>query len=143
MGFGNPYGDEWNNELVLQWGKKLVTEGIHHIALADTIGIATPQQIASLYPFLKKELSSASVGIHLHSTPDTWHEKVEAAYQSGCTHFDTALKGYGGCPMAKDELTGNIATENVIAYLQSLNIDLGLNMEKLAQAMEYSGNIFN
>ena len=142
MGFGNPYGDKWNNELVLQWGKKLMAEGIHHIALADTIGIATPQQISGLYPLLKKELNTATVGIHLHSTPDTWYEKVEAAYKSGCTHFDTALKGYGGCPMAKDELTGNIATENVISYLQSQNINPGLDMDKFAEAMEYSGRIF-
>lgn len=142
MGFGNPYGDEWNNELVLQWAGKLVNEGIRSIALADTIGIATPAQISSLYPLLVNEFPDASVGIHLHSTPDTWHQKVEAAYQSGCRHFDTALKGYGGCPMAKDELTGNIATENMIGYLQSQNIDTGLDLEKLLEAMNYASNIF-
>jgi hydroxymethylglutaryl-CoA lyase len=142
MGFGNPYGDEWSNELVLQWAEKLVNEGIRSIALADTIGIATPVQIKSLYPLLVNTFPQAAIGIHLHSTPDTWHEKIEAAYQSGCTRFDTALKGYGGCPMAKDELTGNIATENLVGYLQSQNINTGLNLAKLQEAMDYSGKVF-
>jgi hydroxymethylglutaryl-CoA lyase len=142
MGFGNPYGDEWSNELVLDWGEKLVNEGIHSIALADTIGIANPGQIKELYTLLSQKLPAAEVGIHLHSTPDTWKEKIEAAYESGCKRFDTALKGYGGCPMAKDELTGNIATENVITYLQSQNEHLGLNLDKLQEALDYSGKVF-
>jgi hydroxymethylglutaryl-CoA lyase len=142
MGFGNPYGDDWSSELVLDWGKKLVNEGIYSIALADTIGIANPVQIAELYTLLSKKLTEAQIGIHLHSTPNTWKEKVAVAYESGCKHFDTALKGYGGCPMAKDELTGNIATENVIAYLQSQNEHIGLNLDKLAEAMEYSEKVF-
>jgi hydroxymethylglutaryl-CoA lyase len=142
MGFGNPYGDEWSNDLVLEWADKLVGEGIGHIALADTIGIASPEQIKSLYPLLVNSFPETAIGIHLHSTPTTWREKVAAAYESSCTHFDTALKGYGGCPMAKDELTGNIATENVISYLQSQNISLGLNMDKLQEAMDFSGRVF-
>lgn len=142
MGFGNPYGDEWNNEIVLQWAEKLIGEGIHYISLADTIGIATAEQITSLYTFLSGSYQQTTWGVHLHSTPDTWLEKIEAAYKSGCKRFDTALKGYGGCPMAKDELTGNIATENAIAYLQSQNIDLGLNLDKLQEAIDYSGKVF-
>lgn len=142
MGFGNPYGDEWNEEIVLHWADQLIAEGINDIALADTIGIASPEQIAWLYPMLV-EGREANFGLHLHSTPTTWREKVEAAWQAGCRHFDTALKGYGGCPMAKDELTGNIATEKVIGYLQSLNVHLGLNMDKLGEAMEYSGKVFS
>jgi hydroxymethylglutaryl-CoA lyase len=142
MGFGNPYGDEWNNEVVLQWAEKLIREGVHYISLADTIGIATAEQITSLYTLLSGSYQQTTWGVHLHSTPDTWFEKIEAAYKSGCKRFDTALKGYGGCPMAKDELTGNIATENVIAYLQSQNIDLGLNLDKLQEAMDYSVRIF-
>ena len=142
MGFGNPYGDEWNSELVLDWGKKLVNEGIHSIALADTIGIANPTQITKLYTLLSQKLPDAKIGIHLHSTLNTWKEKIAAAYQSGCKHFDTALKGYGGCPMATDELTGNIATENAITYLQSQNEHLGLNLDKLQEAMEYSEKVF-
>jgi len=143
MGFGNPYGDEWNVEIVNQWAEKLVKEGIHDIALADTIGIATPEQIDSIYPSLCSNFRGASFGIHLHSTPDSWYDKVNAAYQSGCRHFDTAIKGYGGCPMAADELTGNIATENLIGYLESKNEATGLDMDKFREAMEYAGEIFS
>lgn len=143
MGFGNPYGDEWSVEIIANWAEKLIAEGIHNIALADTIGIATAEQISSIYPALCGQFPQTQFGLHLHSTPDTWLEKIEAAYKSGCRRFDTAIKGYGGCPMAKDELTGNIATENVVAYLQSQNEDLGLDMDKLLEGVEYSGNIFN
>jgi hydroxymethylglutaryl-CoA lyase len=142
MGFGNPYGDEWHNDIVLRWAKKLVDEGVEYISLADTIGIAAPEQIESLYSSLSENFKETTWGVHLHSTPDTWRHKVEAAYKSGCKRFDTALKGYGGCPMAKDELTGNIATENVISYLESQNIDLGLNLDKLREAMDYSVRVF-
>jgi len=143
MGFGNPYGDEWSVEIISQWAKKLIAEGINHIALADTIGIATPEQISSIYPALCNTFPQTEFGLHLHSTPDTWREKIETAYQSGCRQFDTALKGYGGCPMAKDELTGNIATENVIAYLQTQNEHLELNLEKLGEAMAFAGIVFD
>jgi hydroxymethylglutaryl-CoA lyase len=142
MGFGNPYGDEWNNDIVLRWAEELINNGVKYISLADTIGIASAAQIKSLYNLLSVQFPATILGVHLHSTPDTWREKIEAAYQSGCTRFDTALKGYGGCPMAKDELTGNIATENVISYLQSQKINLGLNLDKLQEAMDYSGKVF-
>jgi hydroxymethylglutaryl-CoA lyase len=142
MGFGNPYGDEWSKELVLQWAEKLIREGVQCISLADTIGVAGPAQIAGLYTLLSNQFPGTTFGVHLHSTPGTWFGKVEAAYQSGCKQFDSALKGYGGCPMAKDELTGNIATENVIAYLNSQKADLGLDMDKFREAMEYSEKIF-
>ncbi|MBS1522632.1 MAG: hydroxymethylglutaryl-CoA lyase [Bacteroidetes bacterium] len=142
MGFGNPYGDEWHNDIVLRWAKKLIDEGVEYISLADTIGIAAPEQIESLYSSLSDNFKETTWGIHLHSTPNTWKPKIEAAYKSGCKRFDTALKGYGGCPMAKDELTGNIATENLISYLQSQNVDLGLNLDKLREAMDYSGRVF-
>jgi hydroxymethylglutaryl-CoA lyase len=142
MGFGNPYGDEWDAEIVQQWAGKLIDEGIKLIALADTIGIATPEQINSIYPLLCSQFPDTEFGIHLHSTPDTWQEKIEAAYKSGCRSFDTTVKGYGGCPMAKDELTGNIATENLIGYLQAQNERVGLDMDKFRAAMEYSNRIF-
>ena len=142
MGFGNPYGDEWHNDIVLHWAKKLIDEGVEYISLADTIGIAAPEQIESLFSSLSGHFKEATWGVHLHSTPDTWRHKIEAAYKSGCKRFDTALKGYGGCPMAKDELTGNIATENVISYLQTQNINLGLNLDKLGEAMNYSVRVF-
>jgi hydroxymethylglutaryl-CoA lyase len=142
MGFGNPYGDEWNVEIVQQWTEKLVNENINIIALADTIGIATSNQIKDIYPMLCAQFPQTEFGIHLHATPNAWHDKIEAAYQSGCKRFDTALKGYGGCPMAADELTGNIATENLIGFLQSQNERLELNYDKLQEAMNYSVRIF-
>jgi hydroxymethylglutaryl-CoA lyase len=142
MGFGNPYGDEWNAEIVMQWAGRVTELGIGTIALSDTIGIATPAQISNLYPLLCKEFATTEFGIHLHSTPATWHEKIEAAYTSGCWRFDTTVKGYGGCPMAKDELTGNIATENLIGYLQAQKEPIALNMDKFSEAMEFSNRIF-
>ena len=142
MGFGNPYGDDWSKELVLEWATKLSAIGIKHLSLADTVGMAQADQIEEVYRLLASELKNTNLGIHLHATPGTWHEKVEAAYQSGCKRFDSALKGFGGCPMAADELTGNIATENVIYYLSEQGIDLGLNLDKLGEAMEYANCIF-
>lgn len=142
MGFGNPYGDEWNVGILSNWAGKLVGEGIKIIALSDTIGVATGEQIKSIYPALVEQFPQTEFGVHLHSTPTTWREKAEAAYQSGCKRFDSALKGYGGCPMAKDELTGNIATENLIGYLQSQKAITGLNMAKLQEAMDFSTKIF-
>jgi len=141
MGFGNPYGDEWSAALLDKWAGAMVGLGIEDIYLADTIGIASPIQIASI---LKELTFSAKMnfGMHLHSTPDTWLEKIEAAYKGGCRQFDSALKGYGGCPMAKDELTGNIATENLVGYLQSQNEHLRLNLDKLREAMDFSVRIF-
>ncbi|MCO5934397.1 hydroxymethylglutaryl-CoA lyase [Mucilaginibacter sp. RB4R14] len=142
MGFGNPYGDEWNTEIVQHWAQKLIDEGIGYIALSDTIGASTPEQIISLYPTLTNLSEITEFGVHLHSTPDTWQEKIAAAYEAGCKKFDVALKGYGGCPMAADDLTGNIATENLIAYLLHQNLDPGLDLDKLSEAMDYSGKVF-
>ena len=142
MGFGNPYGDEWNTGIIERWAEKMVAEGIKNIALADTIGIADADQIISIYPNLCRLFPKTEFGIHLHSTPDTWQPKIAAAHQSGCKRFDTALKGYGGCPMAKDDLTGNIATENLLAYLKIQNEPTGLNMDKFQEAMNYSGKVF-
>ena len=142
MGFGNPYGDDWSKELVLEWATKLSAAGIKHLSLADTVGMAQPNQIGEVYSLLASELKNTNLGIHLHATPGTWREKVDAAYKSGCKRFDSAVKGFGGCPMAADELTGNIATENVISYLSEKGIDLELNMNKLSEAMEYANCIF-
>ncbi|WEA01020.1 hydroxymethylglutaryl-CoA lyase [Mucilaginibacter sp. SJ] len=142
MGFGNPYGDEWNTGIIEHWAEKITAEGIKNIALADTIGIADAAQIGSIYPNLCRLFPDAEFGIHLHSTPDTWQPKITAAYESGCKRFDTALKGYGGCPMAKDDLTGNIATENLISYLKTQSEPTGLNMDKFKEAIDYSGRVF-
>jgi|SRR6185503_8756560 len=142
MGFGNPYADEWNLDIIHDWTEKLVNEGVGIIALADTVGIATADQIQGIYPALCAQFPGTEFGIHLHATPGTWFDKVEAAYKSGCKRFDTALKGYGGCPMAKDDLTGNIATENVIQYLKSQNESLGLNYGKLEEALALADKVF-
>ena len=142
MGFGNPYGDEWNVEIIEQWTEKLVNEGIKTIALSDTVGVATAQQISDIYPTLTQHFPATEFGLHLHATPDNWYTKIEAAYKSGCIRFDTAIKGYGGCPMAADELTGNIATENIIGYLQSQNERFDLNFNKLQEAFDYSSKVF-
>ena len=142
MGFGNPYGDEWNVEIVQKWTEKLVSEGINIIALSDTVGVATPAQISEIYPALCNTFPDIEFGLHLHATPDNWQPKIEAAYNSDCKRFDAALKGYGGCPMAKDELTGNIATENLISYLQSKNELLGLDLDKFGEAMMFADQVF-
>jgi len=142
MGFGNPYGDEWNVGIIEQWTEKLVSEGIKTIALSDTVGVATAEQITDIYPAISKHFPETEFGLHLHATPDNWLKKIEAAYKSDCKRFDSALKGYGGCPMAADELTGNIATENLIDYLKSQNEQLDLNFDKLQEAMDYSSNVF-
>ncbi|MFD0792300.1 hydroxymethylglutaryl-CoA lyase [Mucilaginibacter litoreus] len=142
MGFGNPYEDKWSEEIVLHWAQMMINEGIGYIALSDTIGVAQPEQISSLYPVLKKLSDITEFGVHLHSTPDTWQEKIAAAYEAGCSKFDVALKGYGGCPMAKDDLTGNIATENLVAFLLHQNVPLDLDLDKLTEAMEFSGKVF-
>jgi hydroxymethylglutaryl-CoA lyase len=142
MGFGNPYGDEWNVEIVQKWTRKLVNEGINIIALSDTVGVATPAQINEIYPALCNTFPDTEFGLHLHATPDNWQPKIEAAYKSGCKRFDAALKGYGGCPMAKDELTGNIATENLILYLQSKSELLGLDFGKFSEAMIFVDQVF-
>lgn len=142
MGFGNPYGDEWNAEIVELWTEKMVNEGIGIISLADTTGTSTPEKIQAIYPALVSRFPQTEFGVHLHSTPAASFEKIKAAFNSGCKRFDSALKGYGGCPMAADDLTGNIATENVISFLQSQGMELNLDMIKWNEAMAYSGKIF-
>ena len=143
MGFGNPYGDAWSHEIVEDLAGELVTRGVKIISLADTIGVSTPENISYLFPHLVKSFPDVEFGVHLHSTPTSWKEKIEAAYLSGCTRFDSALKGFGGCPMAADDLTGNMATENIISYLQNQGKELNLDQDKWQEAMDYSSNIFH
>lgn len=143
MAFGNPYGDEWNLELVNYWTAELAKKGAAIISLSDTIGAATPALIADVYKSSTSSFPHIEFGVHLHSTPANWEEKINAAYQSGCTRFDSAIKGYGGCPMASDTLTGNIATENLISYLTDNNANLELNMKNFEKAMNFSSQIFH
>lgn len=142
MAFGNPYGDEWNPELVTYRTEELIERGCTIISLADTTGVSTAKKINEIFPGLTESFPDTEFGVHLHSTPDSWFEKIDAAYTCGCTRFDSALRGYGGCPMADDELVGNIATENLISYLQSNGVELKLNANKLQEALEYSNRIF-
>jgi hydroxymethylglutaryl-CoA lyase len=143
MGFGNPYGDEWSLEIVNFWAQELVKRGANILSLSDTIGIAQPEQIKTLYQHLFNNLPNTEIGLHLHSTPASWEEKMEAAYTAGCRRMDGALKGFGGCPMATDELTGNMPMEKMIAYLQNKGEDLQFDMKKWEEAMQLSATVFN
>jgi hydroxymethylglutaryl-CoA lyase len=119
MGFGNPYGDPWNIDIVSDWTEKLHKMGVKILSLSDTIGSSTPEVIQYLFSHLIPKYPKIEFGAHLHTTPDKWFEKVNAAYQSGCRRFDGAIQGFGGCPMAKDTLTGNMPTEKLVSYFTS------------------------
>jgi hydroxymethylglutaryl-CoA lyase len=143
MGFGNPYGDIWNAEIVLKWIEKIIALDVKIISLADTIGIATPESISNLIKQVINEFPTIEVGAHLHTTQDTWKEKIDAAFKSGCRRIDGAIKGFGGCPMATDSLTGNMATENIIKYLNDNNINHGLDEEEFGNSVLMSGGVFD
>ena len=116
MGFGNPYGDPWNVEIVGEWTEILAQKGVKILSLSDTVGSSTPEVITYLFSHLIPKYPSIEFGAHLHTTPDKWFEKIDAAYHAGCRRFDGAIQGFGGCPMAKDELTGNMPTEKLLSY---------------------------
>jgi hydroxymethylglutaryl-CoA lyase len=116
MGFGNPYGDPWNVEIVGEWTEKLAHMGVKILSLSDTVGSSTPDVITYLFSHLIPKYPHVEFGAHLHTTPDRWFEKVDAAYRAGCRRFDGAIQGFGGCPMAKDDLTGNMPTEKLLSY---------------------------
>ena len=116
MGFGNPYGDPWNVEIVGEWTERLSNMGVKILSLSDTVGSSTPDVISYLFSNLISKYPNIEFGAHLHTTPDKWHEKVDAAYKAGCVRFDGAIQGFGGCPMAKDDLTGNMPTEKLLSY---------------------------
>ena len=142
MGFGNPYGDPYSPEIVMKWVEKMISMSIRVISLADTIGVADPKIISMLFSHLIPAYPQIEFGAHLHTTPETWKEKIDAAYTHGCRRFDGALKGYGGCPMAKDELTGNMATENLLSFFQEKKIELELNEAALGRSMKIADEIF-
>lgn len=142
MGFGNPYNDPYDVEVVGKFVDILQTLGVKIVSLADTIGVSTPEQITYLFTALSKEFPAIELGAHLHSNPRTAVEKIDAAYRAGCKRFDGALKGFGGCPMAKDELVGNLATETILTYLQDKESSLKINQEELATAMLMADEIF-
>ena len=142
MAFGNPYGDDWSNEIAEYWTAELVKIGVETISLSDTTGVSTPGNIKYLFPHLQTQFPELELGLHLHSTPQHIHEKVEAAWDSGCRRFDSALRGYGGCPMATDDLAGNIATEKIISFLEERRQPVGLNMDRWLEALRFSTQIF-
>jgi hydroxymethylglutaryl-CoA lyase len=143
MAFGNPYNDVWNSDIVINWTKKLSEMGIKVIALADTIGCSTPENITYLFSNLIPEFKNVQIGAHLHSTKAKAMEKIEAAYKSGCRSFDVAVHGFGGCPMAADDLTGNMATEDLELYANNNSINLNLNTSELLKSYELSWKVFN
>ena len=142
MGFGNPYGDVYNEEIVFDWVNKLVDMDIKIISLADTVGLATKEQVYQVTKHLVDSLPETEIGVHLHSTVLNWKEKVDAALQAGCKRFDGALKGIGGCPMADDELVGNMDTELMIPYFTEKNLLNNLDIDALKNCSMLASEIF-
>lgn len=143
MGFGNPYGDEWSPEIVINWSERLYNLfGADVLALSDTIGSSEPGIIKELFSTLIPALPKIEFGAHLHTTPDTAVEKVESAYLAGCRRFDGAIKGFGGCPMAKDDLTGNMPTEIMISWFEEQNIRTDLNKIELSNSLSSALKVF-
>jgi hydroxymethylglutaryl-CoA lyase len=143
MGFGNPYGDEYSEEIVFEWVNKLAGLNIGIISLADTVGLAMPEQVKTITGYLVDSLPATEIGVHLHSTPANWKIKLDAAFQAGCKRFDSALKGIGGCPMAGDELVGNMNTEWMITYFKEQKQLPELNEVALEKSLWLANKIFN
>lgn len=142
MGFGNPYGDPWNVEIVGEWTEKLANMGVKILSLSDTVGSSTPEVIDYLFSNLISKYPNIEFGAHLHTTPDKWFEKVDAAYKAGCRRFDGAIQGFGGCPMAKDDLTGNMPTEKMLSYFTTVKADANLNPMSFESAYNEALKIF-
>lgn len=142
MGFGNPYNDEYNEDILLRWAEEIVKLDIKTISLADTVGVASPQQITDALSALIPTYPSVDFGVHLHSTPANWKEKLQAALDAGCTRFDGALKGIGGCPMAKDELVGNMNTEWMLSYFEEQKFLQPFNKQALQNCIKIADEIF-
>ena len=143
MGFGNPYGDVWSPQIVIDWSRRLYEEmGIKTIALSDTVGVANPETIDFLFRTLIPALPEVEFGAHLHTTPNTWKEKIDSAWKAGCRRFDGAIRGYGGCPMAADDLTGNMPTENLLSFFEEEKVELGLNVQHFATCVQMAEQLF-
>lgn len=142
MGFGNPYGDPWNVDIVGEWTEKLAKMGVKILSLSDTVGTSNPESIKYLFSNLIPKYPKIEFGAHLHTTPNTWFEKVDAAYKAGCNRFDGAIQGFGGCPMAKDELTGNMPTEKLLSYITTKKAN-SLNALSFESAYNEASKIFN
>ena len=142
MGFGNPYGDDYNENILLYWADEMVKRDINILSLADTVGVATPQQISFALQTLIPKYPETVIGVHLHSTPQNLEEKLAAAVRAGCTRFDGALKGIGGCPMAQDDLVGNMNTELMIPFLEEQGLLKNLNKDALLESLQIASEIF-
>lgn len=142
MGFGNPYGDPWDVDIVAEWTRTLSELGVSIISLSDTIGVASGETISYLFSNLIPRYPAIEFGAHMHTHPVHWHEKVDAAYRAGCRRFDGALKGFGGCPMAKDELTGNMPTEKLFSYFTAEKVSTGINSLRFETAYNEAMRIF-
>lgn len=143
MGFGNPYGDPWNVEIVSNWTEKLSTMGVKILSLSDTVGSSTPKIIDYLFSNLIPAYPTIEFGAHLHTTPTSWFEKVDAAYKAGCNRFDGAIMGYGGCPMAKDDLTGNMPTEKLVSYFNQQKAATNINAMSFESAYNEALKVFS
>lgn len=142
MAFGNPYGDPWNVEIVGEWTEKLANMGVKILSLSDTVGSSTPEVIDYLFANLIPKYPNIEFGAHLHTTPEKWFEKVDAAYKAGCRRFDGAIQGFGGCPMAKDDLTGNMPTEKMLSYFTAQKADTNLSPMSFESAYNEAIKIF-
>ncbi|MDB4297382.1 hydroxymethylglutaryl-CoA lyase [Flavobacteriaceae bacterium] len=142
MGFGNPYGDPWNVDIVGKWVERLASIGVEILSLSDTVGTSTPDSISYLFSNLIPAYPKMEFGAHLHSTPNKWFEKVDAAYKSGCIRFDGAIKGYGGCPMATDALTGNMPTEKLLSYFTQQKANTQVNSLRFESAYNVALEVF-
>ena len=142
MAFGNPYGDEYDEDIVLKWVDKLTGEGIQIISLADTVGIAEPWQVSSVTEKVIAAFTHTEIGVHLHSTHKNWKEKIDAALQNNCMRFDGALKGIGGCPMANDELVGNMDSELMIPYFKNIGYLNNIDEDALAESIKLASEVF-
>ena len=143
MGFGNPYGDPWNVEIAQKWVDVLYGLGIKIFQLSDTIGVANPANISYLFSNLIPNYPDVEFGAHFHTTPTTWKEKIASAFESGCRRFDGAILGYGGCPMAKDKLTGNMPTEHLVTFFQEMKEEDGVDISEFGKSMEIAHTVFH
>lgn len=142
MGFGNPYGDPYDEDIVFEWVNRLVGMDIGIISLADTVGVATPEQVYDMTGYLVESFPGTEIGVHLHSRPDNWKEKLEAAWKAGCRRFDGAIKGIGGCPMADDELVGNLDTLNIVSFFREKGVSMGIDQQVLLDSLPMAEDIF-
>ncbi|MBK7964184.1 MAG: hydroxymethylglutaryl-CoA lyase [Bacteroidetes bacterium] len=142
MAFGNPYGDEWNEEIAVGWTQKIASLGVNTIAMSDTVGLAHPSDVKRIFDAVIPSLPNVKIGAHLHASADNWKSKVTAAWDSGCRRFDSAMKGYGGCPMAEDVLVGNLASENFLQFLHERKVKSNIDTTKFAKALMMASAVF-